>query len=261
MTLFHKDTASIGVAPGVFDGVAGNWSVNGKPNGGYRMALMTVAVLSGREGLSTPVVTANYIARCVPGPAEIRVEEVSSTKQFHRFETRIYQEGKEKVRALATFARENNECAINRYETAPTLLAPRESCVPVPALPTYTLFEQLDVLLDPACAGWMENRLVDRSGNRGWIRFRDGSGYDLLSLLLIADSLPPAVMATHGIVAWVPTIELSVNIRNLPRSSWLNCCLRTRFITCGLLEADGEIWDEDGNLIAISRQIAQVRKL
>jgi acyl-CoA thioesterase len=107
----------------------------------------------------------------------------------------------------------------------------------------------------------MQNQLVDRSENKGWIRFKNGNKYDLLSLLLIADSLPPAVMATHGIVAWVPTIELSVNIRNLPQSEWLNCGLRTRFITCGLLEADGEIWDEAGNLIAISRQIAQVRKL
>ena len=34
---------------------------------------------------------------------------------------------------------------------------------------------------------------------------------------------------------------------------------RTRFITCGLLEEDGEIWDETGQLIAISRQIAQYR--
>jgi hypothetical protein len=93
------------------------------------------------------------------------------------------------------------------------------------------------------------------------MRFKGGNPYDLLSLLLIADSLPPAVMATHGIVAWVPTIELSVNICNLPQLSWLNCCLRTRFITCGLFETDGEIWDEVENLIAISRQIAQVKKL
>lgn len=52
---------------------------------------------------------------------------------------------------------------------------------------------------------------------------------------------------------------LTVSIRNLPASRWLNCALRTRFVTCGLLEADGEVWDEAGRLIAISRQIAQVR--
>ncbi|MFZ1985389.1 MAG: hypothetical protein WAU91_13305 [Desulfatitalea sp.] len=34
---------------------------------------------------------------------------------------------------------------------------------------------------------------------------------------------------------------------------------RTRFITCGLLEEDGQVWDETGELIAISRQIAQYR--
>ena len=33
----------------------------------------------------------------------------------------------------------------------------------------------------------------------------------------------------------------------------------TRYITCGLLEADCEVWDETGNLAAISRQIAQFR--
>jgi acyl-CoA thioesterase len=50
-----------------------------------------------------------------------------------------------------------------------------------------------------------------------------------------------------------------VSIRNMPESRWLNCSLRTRFVTCGLLEADGVVWDEKGNLVAISRQIAQVR--
>ena len=41
-------------------------------------------------------------------------------------------------------------------------------------------------------------------------------------------------------VAWVPTIELSVNIRNIPTTKWLKCIFQTRFITCGLLEEDGE---------------------
>ncbi|MBE0558680.1 MAG: hypothetical protein IH628_15750 [Proteobacteria bacterium] len=54
--------------------------------------------------------------------------------------------------------------------------------------------------------------------------------------------------------------EISVNVRNLPKTDRLKCSLRTRFITCGLLEADGEVWDEEGNLAAISRQIAQFRK-
>ncbi|MHB8138783.1 MAG: thioesterase family protein [Smithellaceae bacterium] len=241
--------------------VTDNWSINGNPNGGYLMALMTGAMLARSENMKTPIITANYISRCTPGSAEIRIEEISLTKQFHRFEARLIQGGKEKVRALATFARENTECVINRYETAATPLAARESCVLIPSIPTYTLFDQLDVRLDPACAGWMQNRLTDKSENKGWIRFKNGSPYDLLSVLLISDSLPPAVMATHGMMAWVPTIELSVSIRNLPQSVWLNCCLRTRFITCGLLEADGEVWDEAGNLVAISRQIAQVKNL
>jgi acyl-CoA thioesterase len=164
------------------------------------------------------------------------------------------------VRALGTFALDNAEDNIDRYETGPTPLAPRELCVPIPRIPTYTLFDQLEVLLDPACAGWMQNHLTDKSENKGWMKFRNEQPYNFLSLLLIADSLPLAVLATQGMMAWVPTIELSVNIRKLPKSRWLNCSLRTRFINHGILEADGEMWDQAGNLIAISRQIAQMRK-
>lgn len=262
MNIFEQDMNSIESVSGVFTvTITDNWSINGNPNGGYLLALMTDAMLNQSENMTTPVMTANYMARCVPGPAEIHVEEISRTKQFHRFEARLIQEGKEKIRALATFAGENNECVISRYETTAAPLAPRESCVLIPLIPRYTLYDQLDVLLDPECAGWMQNKLTDKSENKGWIRFKSGAPYDLLSVLLIADSLPPAVMATYGMMAWVPTIELSVNIRNLPQSMWLNCSLRTRFITCGLLEADGEVWDEAGNLVAISRQIAQVKKL
>jgi hypothetical protein len=59
----------------------------------------------------------------------------------------------------------------------------------------------------------------------------------------------------------VPTLEFSVGIRDIPRADWLKCGFRTRFINCGLLEADGEIREEAGDLAAISRQMAQFRKI
>ncbi len=98
-----------------------------------------------------------------------------------------------------------------------------------------------------------------QSESKGWIKFKDNRAFDTLSILLIADSFPPAVFSSQGMVAWVPTLEFSVNIRNIPTTTWLKCIFRTRFITCGLIEEDGEIWDQNGELIAISRQIAQYR--
>lgn len=260
MSQFADETTSVEVSPGHFHGnISGNWSVNGNPNGGYLMAIMVDAALRQSDKQSTPIVTANFISRGVPGPAEILVEEISGSGQFQRFQVRLLQAGKEKVRGLATFAGRKEDCANDRYETGPAPLPPRDQCVPLPGLPTYTLFQGVELLLDPGCAGWLHNRLAERSEIRGWMRLREDHPYDVPSLLMLADALPPAVLASFGMVAWVPTIELTVSIRNLPASRWLNCALRTRFVTCGLLEADGEVWDEAGRLIAISRQIAQVR--
>jgi acyl-CoA thioesterase len=131
----------------------------------------------------------------------------------------------------------------------------------VPELPNFTLFSQVDIRLDPICTGWVSGELSDNSEIMGWIKFKNDRPFDILSIFLVADSFPPAVLTSQGMVAWVPTIEFSVNIRNIPTTQWLKCIFRTRFITCGLLEEDGEIWDEAGRLIAISRQIAQYRAL
>jgi len=262
MYLFDADIALKELGDRRFSGtVSDNWSVNGNPNGGYLMAMIANAMMMESDKKSTPILTANYISRCAPGEAEIFVSEIAVSGQFTRLEGRLFQDGKEKIRAFGTFALEKNDCAIERYETGAPELAPFEECVKMPPLPRYTLFHNLDLRLDPSCAGWLTGKTADISENRGYYSFTDGRAPDLLSLFLVIDAMPPAAFATQGITAWVPTIELSVNIRNTPRTDRLRCSLRTRFITCGLLEADGEVWDEDGNLAAISRQIAQFRKV
>ncbi|NNK85732.1 MAG: thioesterase family protein, partial [Desulfobacterales bacterium] len=226
---------------------------------GYLMAILAKAMMHQSEMRSTPIITANYLGRCEPGEAKILIERISASKQFERFQAQLHQNGKEKIRAFGTFASEDIDCTLESYEMSEPKITALEKCFPVPELPNYTLFGQMDIRLDPICTGWMSGKLSDNSEILGWIKFKTERPFDILSILLVADSFPPAVLSSQGMVAWVPTIEFSVNIRNIPTTQWLKCIFRTRFITCGLLEEDGEIWDEAGRLVAISRQIAQYR--
>jgi len=262
MHQFEQDMEINEQEPCTYTGnVTDNWSINGIPNGGYLLSLMAKAMMNCSDKKATPILTASYMARCLPGEAALAVEKVSQSTQFDRLQARLIQEGQEKIRALGTFSIETDECSLCRYETAPPEIADLQDCTAIPEFsPKYTLYSQMDVRLDPACAGWMmDNRLAEKSEHKGWIKFKDDRPHDILSIALMADSFPPPVLASQGMVAWVPTIEFSLNIRNIPKTEWLKCIFRTRFINCGLLEEDGEIWDEDGELVAVSRQIAQFR--
>jgi acyl-CoA thioesterase len=259
----HQFDKDILFEPGKSDSYSGNitenWSISGVPNGGYLMAITANAMLQCSEMKATPIITANFLNRCEPGQATVSIERMSKSRQFDRFQARLYQKGKEKIRAFGTFASEKNECILESYEVEAPEIKEWENCVSVPEMPGFTLFGQMDIRLDPICTGWIAGNLSSRSEIKGWIKFKDNRAFDALSLLLIADSFPPAVFSSQGMVAWVPTLEFSVNIRNIPTTTWLKCIFRTRFITCGLIEEDGEIWDQNGELIAISRQIAQYR--
>lgn len=261
MHAFEQDMQLNQLAPGHFSGmVTDNWSINGIPNGGYLLALMANAMMISSDKKTTPILTASYMARCVPGNVEILVEEVSRSTQFNRIQARLIQDGQDRIRAFGTFAIETDECFLKRYEVSPPEMENAAACFAMPEFPKYTLYSRMDVMLEPACAGWItENRLTEKSEHKGWIKFKENRPHDILSITLMADSFPPPVLASQGMVAWVPTIEFSLNIRNIPATEWLKCIFRTRFINCGLLEEDGEVWDENGELVAVSRQIAQFR--
>jgi hypothetical protein len=239
--------------------ITDNWSINGNPNGGYLMAILANAMTKASDKKSTPILTANYISRSVPGKADMSVEPISQSTKFNRFQANLFQNGKEKIRAIGTFSDEKHDCFFERFEKSAPDIIPREECFLIPPLPKYTLFNRIDALLEPESAGWMQGRLSNKSEQRGWVKFKEDRPFDIFSIALIADSFPPPVLASQGMVAWVPTIEFSINIRNIPETKWLKCIFRTSFVNCGLLEEDGEVWDEEGRIIAISRQIAQYR--
>ena len=240
--------------------VSDRWSINGTPDGGYLMALLAQAAgrHSGKARLS--ILTANFISRCAPGPAAVTIQSMGATRQFDRWQVSLIQAAQEKLRAMVTLMDPPPNPTGKRYETSAPGLAPADDCVPFGRMPGYTLFDNMDVLLDPDCAGWIDGDLAGTSELRGWIKFKDDRSYDPPALVLIADAFPPPIFVSQGMVAWVPTLEMSVNIRNLPETRWLKCVFRSRFLNGDMVEEDGEIWDEAGELVAISRQVAQYRK-
>jgi hypothetical protein len=258
---FDQDLSLARVAPLRFRGnVTDNWSINGIPNGGYLMALLAHAMLQESAKKDTLIVTANYLHRCEVGEADLVVKNIACSKRFDRWQAVLSQQDKERVRALGTFVQRGEDVTEKRYDSSPPEVADLEACVAMPFLPGFTFFDRLDVRLDPECAGWLEGNLADRLEQKGWVRFKEPRPYDMISALMIADAFPPPVFVAYGPVAWVPTIELTVNVRNLPTTPWLKCAFRTRYMDNEILEEDGEVWDGNGELVALSRQVAQFRK-
>ncbi len=259
MHLFDNDIACPGNESFKFNTViTENWSINGVPNGGYLMAILANVMLSQTDKKMAQIITANYLSRCIPGKATLSVEKIALSKQYERLQVSLFQAGVERIRSIGTLSNKKVDGAYCKYEGPVPEMSAFEDCIPLPVTP-HTLYDQLDIRLDPDSTGWMTGTLSDKSEHKGWVKFRDERQFDPPAIALIADAFPPPIFATQGIFAWVPTIEFSVNIRNLPKTMWLKCVFRTRFISGGLLEEDGEIWDTSGQIIAISRQIAQYR--
>ncbi len=167
---------------------------------------------------------------------------------------RMAQQGRETVRVLATYGTLGDD-GPSHIAGGPPPLPPRSALAPVRHDAGMTFgrrFELLSTTLD-----FEPGRATGPAEVSGWIRFADGRRPDVHALGLIADAFPPACF--HVVApGWVPTLELTVHIRARPSSAWLRCVFRTRFLFAGLLEEDGEIWDEDGTLVALSRQLAAV---
>ncbi len=241
--------------------ISDGFLVQGTPNGGYLMGLLARQLLSQSDKTSTPIITVNFLTKAKPTEsAEIVTRVISRSKQFNRYEARLLQEGKEILWSTGTFVANDLECSLDKYEERAIDVAPRSECLEIPNMSNFSIYDNMKVLLEPKSLAWVNGELGDKSEIKGWIRFREKREFDLCGVLLASDTFPPPIFVTEGPIAWVPTVEMSVNIRNLPVSEWLKCRFRTRHITCGLLEEDGELWDEAGNLVAISRQIAQFRK-
>lgn len=262
---FDRATAVTALAGGRFAAeIHDGWDIGGNANGGYVLAVAARAMRDA-SGRPDPVtVTAHFLAPAPPGEVEISTEVVKAGKRFTTVSGSLVNGGRLTLRLLAAFGDQSGAAEERLYhEDGPPALPPFEECSvrsPSNGAVDVALMDKLVVRLHPDDAGFQAGVRSGRGEMRGWFAFADGRPIDTLGLLLAADAFPPAVFNLDLPPGWVPTVELTVHVRGVPAPGPLRCRFSTRFVQGGLFEEDGEVWDSDGRLVALSRQLALIAR-
>ncbi len=239
-----------------------NWDIFGVANGGYLMAMAARAMSLTADGRTPVSITSHFLRPVSAGPIEIDVETVKTGRTFSTVRAAVTSTALS-MTLIGSFTTSSSFDVPPLYETvSPAEMPAPEDCVlAVPAtdapLPP-PLLGNFELRVHPDDAGPLVGRPSGTARMRGWLRLPDEERLDVFALLLAADSFPPAVFNADLPLAWTPTLEMTTHIRAIPETGWLRCAFGTRLVAGGLLEEDGEIWDETGRLVVMSRQLGLV---
>jgi acyl-CoA thioesterase len=256
---FDADSAVERAAAGMFHArITDRWNTPAGPNGGYVLAIGVRAMADGVAFPDPIAVSGHFLRPPNPGPVEIRTETVRSGRRHATTQASMLQDGKEIVRALATFADLGAATGKTALLGEAPRLGPPEAAADLFAaapdgFPRPSLGERIDYRGD-AVPGWLRGEPTGDPSFELWMRLRDGTVADTVALTFLVDAAPPVVFELGGIVS--STVELTVHVRARPTTEWLMSRQRTRYVTSGYHDEDVELWDANGTLVAEARQLA-----
>ena len=234
------------------------WRIGEALNGGYVMAVAGRALSEALPHADPLTVTGYFLAPTVLGPVECEVTPLRASRNTSFASLAMYQQGELKLQLTAAYGdldglEGEDWSAVERPE-----LPAFEDC-PITRQRVVELRQRAEIRLVEGAEVFSQRATTGSGRLTGWTRHADGADPDALSLLMFADAFPPPVFTVIGPRHWVPTLELTVQLRARPAPGPLQVCLVSRHMTRGVIEEDGEFWDSDGTLVAVSRQTARVR--
>jgi acyl-CoA thioesterase len=264
---FDAETATVPLGEGRYSATLDPaWWVHRGPNGGYLAAIVLRALGMEVDDPERPPrsLTVHYAAPPGEGTLEIVTRIERAGRSLTTCSARFEQQGRLLGLALAAFSKPRpgpEFCDLPRPEAPPP-----EAC-PEPD------HEVLTASTVPAIATRWENRIV-QGGMPGeptgeavatrWIRLPEHRVVDHLVATAITDAVIPAVFSRLDQMIIVPTVDLTIHFRSaLPRAGarpddYVLAKFTTGAVAEGFLEEDGEVWSDDGVLLAQSRQLAAV---
>lgn len=260
MSRFANDTAVTPIAPGRYAAhIYRDWWIERGPNGGFLAAIVLRAILAEvNEPERRPrSFTLHYLRPPVEGPCEVTVTVERAGRALTTVSARLTQNGKDCVVAMAALGHDRPGPTLHDHPApevpGPDGLDPRPG--PAEGAPDIPFRHRYDLR---AAIGTAPFQAGPEALTGGWIRSADSDPIDDVLVAAITDAWPPAIFSKLEVPVGVPTVELTIHFRNAPPNTPGWCLVRFRSTEAaeGFIEETGEVWSEDGTLLAESRQLA-----
>jgi acyl-CoA thioesterase len=269
---FATDTAATPLGSGRYAArVDPGWWIERGPNGGYVAALILRAVTAEVADPDRRLrsFTVHYLAPPAEGDVEIVVTVERKGRSMTSASARLVQQ--DRLLAIAVGAFSTSRPSIEFCTLVMPDVDPPESFEPMP-----TGEGTGPVMRQRYEQRWALGPLPFSGGDEalsgGWIRLArtelgddraaaDQVRIDQHLLVALADAWMPPVFGRITQPAAVPTIDLTVHLRNpqpVDVDDWVLVVFRSTVASDGFIEEDGELWSRDGTLLAQSRQLAVV---
>ena len=251
---FDRDTALTKRGDGWHGTITDRWHIRRGPNGGFIAAFVLGAMLRESPFPDPLTTTTHYLSAPVVGPARVTVEPLRIGRSHATLAATLHQSERRAI-TIGTFGT-LREGGLESVQHEMPVVSPagqsERRLTGSDGHDEMPIRQRLVQLVPPEMASVWEEPGPARAG--GWTRFPDRA-LDAHGVPLFMDCWPPSMFATF-MGGFAPTIELTVHFRSRPHTEWHLALFRSRFLMQGYVEEDGELWGEDGRLVAQSRQLA-----
>jgi Thioesterase-like superfamily len=243
--------------------VDARWTIAGKPNGGYLLAMLARAATFESRHDHVIAATAHYMRSPGPGPVRIETESLREGRSASQVRARMEQDGRGCVEALVTASHLDSGSRPLWDDGLPdrSRIRHEECSRVVPQFPNgerVAMLEQIDVRLEPGSMGFTTGNPSGRGELRGWLDLPDVETFDPASLLFAVDAFPPATLDIE-FTGWVPTLALTAYVRALPVRGPVRVLQKANLVEGGRVDESCFVWDSSGRLVAQGTQLAGIR--
>jgi acyl-CoA thioesterase len=260
-TAFVRDTAVEELGDGSYRAhVSAEWFTPRGANGGFLAAIVLRAIIAAEPDASRAPrsLTLHYLRPPAEGDVRIVVSEERRGGTVSTYSARLEQDGRPCVLALAALSGD--------FESSLNYAPPMPDVAP----PNGLVSREDDERLPPIARRFATQGAIGyapfsggpEAVSGGWIAFAgdEPSPLDAPALALLSDAWLPSMFVLVQDFIGVPTIDLTIHFRARTegRTGPALAIFRSRTSAEGFFEEDGELWSEDGTLLAQSRQLGPV---
>ncbi|WP_188111404.1 acyl-CoA thioesterase [Nocardioides antri] len=227
-------------------------------HGGRVMALSAGVATGLVDGLPLRAMSTRFLGAVRPGPVEAAAVLDHASRSSATVTVSLSQDGRITTLSTCSFTASTGEIVVPA-RPAPEV-PPAEECNDFrEAELLYPFARKLDIR--PA-TDILPLSGASRAELTAWLRLREPES-PLSTMLTLADAMPPGVYAVLDMPVPVPSLEISVHLHRPPTTEtlltgWTLAQQRNVQTGAGISIDECDMWDEDGRLVAQSRQLRRV---